>query len=107
MRPNSRDAFFIVNNETIGFIDLEIQDTGKAYFSFYIMPQKRNQGFGTLAITKLIKTSLAKNIKVLVAGVNTDNFSSQKVLKKMGFKHTENKDGYMYFELKLEENIKK
>ena len=103
LKPNVRQAFFIVkNSEKIGFIDLEVQDLKTAYFSFYILPKKRNYGFASQSIPILIKHCCGLKLQKLKAGVNLKNISSQRVLHKSGFQYVSTDAlGYMYFELSI------
>ncbi len=99
LNKDSRIVYFILNDiENIGFIDLEIVANNKAYFSFYIVPQKRNMGYGQLALKQLIKKSTELGILRLIAGVSLNNKPSWKALEKVGFLPINCDDGYQYFE---------
>lgn len=85
------------NKNKIGFIDLEkIDNVG--HFSFYIAPTERNKRKSKKLLLSLVQKAEELNLSSLEAGVNKNNFPSQKSLESIGFiQKGVDKDGYFTY----------
>ena len=56
-----------------------------AELSVYLLPEFYGKGIGTMAIHHLEKTALEHGIKVMIAVISGDNFSSIRIFEKAGY----------------------
>jgi RimJ/RimL family protein N-acetyltransferase len=87
---------------SIGFFDFEIENINKGYFSFYLSPEYRGRGLGTILLHEALNLSEIRLVKVFEGGVEKDNFSSIRTLEKIGFKYIEtDEDGMLMYQLSM------
>ncbi|RKE04444.1 GNAT family N-acetyltransferase [Marinifilum flexuosum] len=76
----------LFKNKQVGFVAFEFRDSlKKARISYAILPEYRGQGIATAAVEMVIDKLKDEGVEKLEADIDRDNYSSEKVVEKLGF----------------------
>ena len=96
---NRHSLLALVDDATLGLIDLEIYDDGRASFAIAVDSSKRRRGLGTAIVGALIEHRVLDGVHELFAGVEEGNTASARLLLRCGFVAVTGVDGegFRYF----------
>ncbi len=94
------------DNTLIGHVMLKIipdatgSPTGSLELGYFIIPAYRRQGYGTEATKAMMDWAFSQpKVDTMTAGCDADNTASQRLLGKIGMKHTETRGNILVWKL--------
>ncbi len=100
----NKKFFWVVleDEQPIGFLEFEIESAEMGYIVFYIAPEFRNQGLANRILRESLVLSDVRQVRVIEAGVEEDNYLSIKVLEKNGFVYSyKDEDNMLMYQLRF------
>ncbi len=94
------------DNTLIGHVMLKIipdatgSPTGSLELGYFIIPSYRRQGYGTEATKAMMDWAFTQpEVETMTAGCDADNIASQRLLEKIGMKHTATRGNILVWKL--------
>lgn len=90
-------------SKAIGFVFLSTEDSGDTHIGYLLGESFWGKGYATEILKGLIDFIKSEDqVTRLIAGVDTDNVASIKLLQRLGFIHSSNEDnGTMFYEYRF------
>lgn len=87
----------VVHDRSVGFADIELDDTGGSSFAFGIAPELRGKGLGTKLLHAIEAFSKNKGATTIQAGVEKENIACISLLQKSSYTRTTIDDDVINF----------